>query len=50
MNVTEIIWYASWPVFIYLSFKFVLLNLKHHGKMERLEELETLHAAGKLGK
>ena len=36
-----IIWYLSWPVVIWLSLKFVMLNIKHHGKMERLEELEA---------
>jgi len=35
-----IIWYSVWPVVIYLSLKFVMLNLKHFAKMERLEELE----------
>lgn len=47
---SEIIWYASWPVLIYISVKFVQLNLQHYKKMERLEELEALHAEGKLGK
>ena len=47
---TEIIWYTSWPVLIYLSVKFVQVNLHHYKKMERLEELEALHAKGKLGK
>ena len=40
---TEIIWYASWPVIIYLSVKFVQLNLTHYKSMERLEELEGHH-------
>lgn len=35
----EIIWYASWPVLIYLGLKFVELNLGHFKKMEHLEEL-----------
>jgi len=35
-----IIWYLSWPAIVYLSYRFVLLNLKHHAKMERLEMLE----------
>ncbi len=47
---SEIIWYASWPVLLYISVKFVQLNLQHYKKMERLEELEALHAEGKLGK
>jgi len=41
---TEMIWYISWPIIIILSVKFVQLNLKHYKKMERLEELEALHA------
>ena len=40
---TESIWYLSWPVLIYLSYKFVTLNLHHYKKMERLEELEAIH-------
>jgi hypothetical protein len=24
-----ILWYASWPVVIYISYKFVLLNIEH---------------------
>jgi len=35
-----IIWYLSWPAIVYLAYRFVLLNLKHHAKMERLEMLE----------
>ena len=35
-----IIWYCTWPVLIYISYKFVLINLKHHNKMEKLEEIE----------
>ena len=41
---TQSIWYLSWPVLIYLSYKFVVLNLHHYKKMERLEELEEIHA------
>lgn len=37
---SELFWYLSWPVLIYLSYKFVSLNLDHHEKMERLEGLE----------
>jgi len=45
-NYTDaIIWYASWPILIWLSYKFVMLNLKHYGKMERLEELENFHSS-----
>ncbi|MCF6207588.1 MAG: hypothetical protein L3J47_11985 [Sulfurovum sp.] len=47
-NYTEaLIWYAAWPVLIYLAYRFVLLNLRHHGKMERLEELEARYAQEK---
>ncbi len=35
-----ILWYSAWPVLIYLAYRFVLLNLKHYTKMERLEMLE----------
>lgn len=38
------IWYAMWPLLIYVAYRFVLLNLKHFHKMERHEELEALHA------
>jgi len=48
-NLSEILWYVSWPVVIYIGLKFTQLNLAHFKKMERLEELEALHAAGKLG-
>ena len=44
----EIIWYASWPVLIYVSLKFVQLNLRHFKKMERLEELEELFKSDKI--
>ena len=37
-------WYAMWPILIYIAYRFVLLNLKHHSKMERLEELEAHYA------
>ncbi len=47
---SEIIWYLTWPILIYVGLKFVQLNLEHFKKMERLEELESLHAEGKLGK
>jgi hypothetical protein len=46
--ITGMIWYALWPIVILLSIKFVTLNLQHYEKMERLEELEALHAEGKL--
>ena len=44
---SEILWYSSWPIVIFLSVKFVQLNLKHYEKMERLEELEALYAKEK---
>jgi len=41
MDYTEaIIWYTAWPVLIFVAYKFVMLNLRHHAKMERLEMLE----------
>jgi len=40
----SIIWYASWPIVIYISVKFVQLNLSHYKAMERLEELEEYYA------
>ncbi len=41
MDYTDaIFWYASWPVLIYVAYRFVLINMKHHAKMERLEMLE----------
>ena len=42
MNYTEaILWYISWPIIVWLSYKIVALNLKHYKKMERLQELEA---------
>jgi bacteriorhodopsin len=44
-NYTEaLIWYSIWPLLIYIAYRFVLLNLRHHAKMERLEELEARYA------
>lgn len=41
MDFTEgILWFCSWPVLIFVAYKFVMINLKHHAKMERLEILE----------
>ncbi|ADV45867.1 hypothetical protein [Nitratifractor salsuginis] len=41
MDYTEaIIWYLSWPLLIYITYRFVWLNIRHHQRMERLEELE----------
>lgn len=47
---SETIWYISWPIIIYISIKFVQLNLKHYTKMERLEELEEIHAKSETAK
>jgi len=38
-----LIWYTMWPVLVYTAYRFVLLNLKHHSKMEKLEALENDH-------
>ncbi|BDY11937.1 hypothetical protein [Hydrogenimonas cancrithermarum] len=40
-----IIWYAVWPVVIYVSWKFVMRNIDHSTKMERLEALEKRYGA-----
>ncbi|NPA65467.1 MAG: hypothetical protein GXO11_01150 [Epsilonproteobacteria bacterium] len=40
-TISEILWYVSWPILVYVSWKFVWLNIKHFAKMERLEELEN---------
>ena len=39
-----ILWYLSWPLVIWIAYKFVIINLRHHAKMERLEELEKRYA------
>jgi len=26
---SAVLWYASWPVIIYISYRFVLLNIEH---------------------
>jgi hypothetical protein len=44
---TAILWYLAWPLLIWLAYRFVVLNLKHHAKMERLEELEARYAEEK---
>ncbi len=41
--IDAILWYASWPVIIWIAYRFMLLNCSHHQKMERLEELEELY-------
>ncbi|WP_456393806.1 hypothetical protein [Nitratifractor sp.] len=40
-STTALLWYASWPVLIWASYRFVLLNIRHHANLERLEELEA---------
>jgi hypothetical protein len=41
MNYTDaIIWYLSWPVLIYVAYRFVWLNIRHQAKMEHLQILE----------
>jgi len=38
---TALWWYASWPVLIWLSYRFVVFNLDRHARLERLEESEA---------
>ncbi len=41
MDYTDaIIWYLSWPVLIYVAYRFVWLNIRHHARMEKLAALE----------
>jgi len=41
MNYTNaIIWFISWPIIIWLAYKFVSLNVTHFENMEKLEELD----------
>jgi hypothetical protein len=40
---SEIIWYSTWPIVIFIAVKFVILNLSYYTKMERLEELEEYY-------
>jgi len=36
-----LLWYASWPFVIYISYKFVLLNIEHlEENLERKEQKE----------
>lgn len=37
----SILWYATWPVVIYMAWKFVSINVNQHSKMERLEAYEA---------
>lgn len=34
---TSLIWLAAWPVIIFLGYKFAAFNVKHYGRIERLE-------------
>jgi hypothetical protein len=36
----SILWYATWPVVIYIAWKFVFININQHAKMEKLEAYE----------
>jgi len=36
---SEIIWYASWPITIFVALKFVQLNVTH---LENIVKLETM--------
>jgi hypothetical protein len=38
--IDAILWYMSWPFIVWIAYKFVMINLYHHAKMERLEMLE----------
>ncbi|WP_295422114.1 hypothetical protein [Sulfurovum sp.] len=44
---SEIVWYAGWPVLIYVSLKFVEFNLDHFRKTKKVEEFEALHRGKK---
>ncbi len=46
-HLSGMIWYATWPIIIYLSLKFIQLNLRHFAKMERLEEYEAMFEKNK---
>jgi len=35
---SELVWYASWPVVVFIALKFVQLNVKHLENMEKLEK------------
>ena len=32
--VSELVWYASWPVVVFIALKFVQLNVEHLKNME----------------
>jgi hypothetical protein len=40
---SEIVWYAGWPVLIYVSLKFVEFNFDHFIRTKKAEEFEALH-------
>jgi hypothetical protein len=35
---SELVWYASWPIVVFIALKFVQLNVKHLENMEKLEK------------
>jgi len=37
---SEIIWYGSWPVTIFVALKFVQLNIKNLENIEKLENIQ----------
>ena len=37
----SIIWYGTWPIVIFIAWKFVYLNIRHFHNMERLEVFEA---------
>lgn len=39
MSVTEaIVWFCTWPIAIWVSYKFVMINLNEHDRLEALIE------------
>lgn len=36
----EILFILSWPLVIYISYKFIVLNIKHFEKMEKYQDKE----------
>jgi hypothetical protein len=37
----SLIWFSAWPVLIYLSYRFVKLNVTHFKRLESLESNKT---------
>ena len=35
-----LIWFTSWPILIFVAYKFVVLNLKHFDAIEKLKDYE----------